>query len=309
MNDGTKNSNPAGLIYRLDLAYGDDCEECYFVSDCEESCDNLNVSNNKGNPDNIFTYNSAGTLVNSFDLSLVNTSSQGVATTDDYIYVIDLADKKAHRYDCCGNEAGVSRRFDTSAGSSIGNPNGLAIYGADDEIWVVSANDKKIYGYSLAAAYLGTGTPLSPVTEIPLVESNTGAAGLAVNDCYLFVLDDDKVSGVSVDVIYRYPKHPVPPEGDPWEHPECPDPREDPPPVRVSKILQSRGNPLAAGDGDRLDLPSGAMIDNDSIWVVDRGTDKVYQYDLDELFDEIGSVLDAIFEFPLDSANSKATGL
>jgi len=284
MNNGNAGSNPAGLIYQLDIEYGDDCEYCptQGEDDCEGGCAKFNVSNNKGNPDNIFKYDAFGTLVGSFDLSAINTSSQGVASTDDYIYVLDLADKKAYRYTCCGSPEGVSRKLNTIAGSSIGNPNGLAIYSADYELWVVSANDKKIYGYSLAAAYPDSGTPLPPITEISLVEDNTGATGLAVDSDYLYVLDDDKVSSTSVDVIYRYPKS---------GGTELP-----------SKVLKEMG-------GDPLDLPSGAMVDGGSIWVVDRGTNMVYQYNLDDLFDGSDPTLDATWEFSLDGANDKATGL
>jgi len=279
---------------------------CAWVEEEECVCAKFNVSNNKGNPDNIFKYDVSGTLVGSFDLSADNTSSQGVASTDDYIYVLDLADKQVYRYDCCGNDEGVSRKLNTIAGSSIGNPSGLAIYGADDEMWVVSANDKKIYGYSLDAAYPDNGTPLAPTTEIPLDGSNTGAAGLAVNDCYLFVLDDGKVQGDSVDVIYRYPKHLPLPDCE-WDHPVCLNPCDDP--VVASKVLKDRGPSPVEEDGAPLDLPSGAMVDGDSIWVVDRGADMVYQYDLDDLFNGPGTTLDATFEFPLDGANTKATGL
>ena len=188
--------------------------------------------------------------------------------------------------------------LDTIAGSSIGNPSGLAIYGANDEMWVVSANDKNIYGYSLAAAYPDSGTPLAPTTEISLVTNNTGATGLAVDGCYLYVLNDDKVGSVSVDVLYRYPKLPIPP-------PECPEDTE----ILTSKVLKDRGPSPVEEDGAPLNLPSGAMVDGEFIWIVDRGTDMVYQYNLANLFDGSGTTLDAMDEFPLDSANDKATGL
>ena len=251
-----------------------------WVEECV--CSMFNVSNNKGNPDNIFKYDASGTLVDSFDLSAINTSSQGVASTDDYIYVLDLADKQVHRYGCCGSDEGVSRRLDTIAGSSIGNPDGLAIYSANDEMWVVSANDKKIYGYSLSDAFPDDGTTLAPTQEITLDDGNTGAAGLAIDSDYLYVLDDDKVGGQSVDVLYRYPKSAGA--------------------VTVSKVLlDTASNPLQN--------PSGAMIDGTSIWVVDRGTGMMYEYNLTELFDGIGTTLDAASEFPLDSANNKASGV
>ncbi len=248
-----------------------------WVEECV--CAKFNVSDFSGSSRKIFKYDASYSFADSFNLHTDNGHPSGVASTDDYIYVIDLADKQAHRYDCCGGEEGVSRKLNSIAGSSIGNPSGLAIYNANDEMWVVSANDKKIYGYSLAAAYPYSGTPLPPTTEIDLADNNTGAAGLAVDSTYLYVLDETDKQ------FYRY------------THPGGI--------ATVSKVLKDiSGGDIGGPPGD----PSGAMVDGGSIWVVDSGTDMVYQYDLDDLFDGAGT-LDATFEFSLDSANDKATGL
>ena len=65
-------------------------------------------------------------------------------------------------------------------------------------------------------------------------------------------------------------------------------------------------------DGSPLGIPSGAMFDDGLIWVVDRGTNEIYGFELSSLFpdppDSI-SLLNAEFEYPLDSNNDYATGL
>ena len=60
--------------------------------------------------------------------------------------------------------------------------------------------------------------------------------------------------------------------------------------------------------GGALSSPAGAMLDGTSLWVVDSGTDKMYEYDITDLFSASGTI-DAISEFALDSANDDASGV
>ena len=91
-------------------------------------------------------------------------------------------------------------------------------------------------------------------------------------------------------------------------------------------------------DGANLVSPSGLMCEGNSLWVVDSGTDKVYQYPIDQLFflydvafntaskisDETGILseetlaaetmstwweINAIWEFSLVAGNDNATGM
>jgi len=248
------------------------------------TCSMFNVSNNKGNPDNIFKYDASGALVGSpFDLSATNTSSQGVASTDDYIYVLDLADKQVYRYSCCGIPQGVSRGLKPKVGTkSIANPIGLAIDG--NEMWVVSANDKMIYLYSLSAAFDGTGVPLPAAREIPLVDANTGAAGLAIDSTYLYVVDYDNPSKETR--FYQYNR------------------------ITGACGIGDISKVLLDGGGIALQSPAGAMFYGTSLWVVDSGTNKVYRYDnVASLFTDVSNPANANWEFPLHADNGDASGM
>ena len=258
-----------------------------WVEECV--CYKFNVSNDGGKPETnrVFMYDASGNPRYSFQLAAANQYPSGVAAVGDYIYVLDQSDKRVYKYDCCGAYVERSRILNYD-GSSIANPKGLAIDIAANEMWVVSDTDKEIYQYSLSAAFPDTGTPLPASPDaIPLDTNQQKVAGLAIDSSFLYVLDYDNPSKETR--FYRYLKA----DGS----------------VTVSKVLLDGGDPLVEDDGIPLANPSGAMIDGTSIWVVDRGTGMMYEYNLTELFDGIGTTLDAASEFPLDSANNKASGV
>ena len=283
MEGGTSTSNPAGVIYQLDIEYGDDCEYCptQGEDDCEEgTCEKFNVSDFSGNSRKIFKYDAFGNPGGSFDLHTDNGSPSGVYSSTDSLYVLDQPDSQVYHYDCCGVLIERSRRLDYD-GKSIGNPEGLAIDIAAGEMWVVADTNKSIYKYSLSAAFPDTGTPLNAIGVISLNTNVKKIRGLAIDSSYLYVLDYS--TSAKETRFYRYLKA----DGS----------------VTVSKVLMEH-------DGvNALSSPAGAMFDGTSLWVVDSGTDMVYQYDLDDLFDGGGPTLDATWEFSLDSTNDKATGI
>ena len=254
-----------------------------WVEECV--CYGFNVSDFKGNDRRIFTYDvpdSSASFIGFFDLDADNGHPSGVASFADSIYVLDQSDKQVYQYDCCGTLLEVSGELLPSAGNSIANPVGLAIDG--DELWVVSANDKMIYLYSLSAAFSGSGDPVRSDgnREITLVDANTGAAGLAIDSTYLYVVDYDNPSKETR--FYRYLKA----DGS----------------VTVSKVL------LEKNTNNELQSPAGAMFDGTSLWVVDSGTNKAYRYDnVASLFPGDSNTVKADWEFDLDSNNSNATGV
>jgi len=195
------------------------------------------------------------------------------------IYVLDQADKQVYRYTSSGTLVEVSKTLWKSKGGSLGNPDGLAIY--DNEMWVVDWGPDIIFGYVLrdgSGAFPGPGD-LNATWEIALDKDNKHAAGLAIDSTYLYVLD-------SADhQFYRYPY----PAGTP---------------VTVSKVL------LEYTSDNELQNPVGAMYDgtNNILWVVDQDTDKIYEYDVTNLFNGNGSI-NAIDEFPLHPDNDDATGM
>ncbi|GAI80561.1 unnamed protein product, partial [marine sediment metagenome] len=125
--------------------------------------------------------------------------------------------------------------------SSVGNIDGLAIYGT--EMWVLSGNDKNIYRYPLGTVFPGPGD-INAAQEVTLDDANKGAAGLAIDSSYLYVADYS--TSAKETRFYRY----LYPAGTP---------------VAISKVLLD-------GGGSALQSPAGAMFDGTSCgsWIVAR---------------------------------------
>lgn len=246
-----------------------------------EVCAKFNVSDKSDAK--IYKYDDTGTFVGSFDLSGGNEFPLGVAAVGDYVYVIDHAHKQVYKYTCSGILVEVSKKLLKADGnSSVGNIDGLAIDIIAGEMWVLSGNKKNIYYYPLSAAF-PDGGDLNAAREIELDTANTGAAGLAIDSSYLYVLDYS-TSTPKETRFYRYDRITgVCGVGD------------------VSKVLMEH-------DGvNVLQSPAGAMFDGISLWVVDSGTNKMYQYNIADLFGS--GTINAASEFALDSANDDASGV
>jgi len=208
-----------------------------WIEECV--CAKFNISNDKGSIDKIFKYDASGTLAGSFDLASGNSSSSGVASTTDYLYVLDQADKQVYKYNCCGDLLGTSKVLQSSSGSSPGNPFGLAIYG--NELWILAWGQNFIlYRYSLSDAFSGSGT-INANLQVAYDPANTNPTGLSVDDTnYIYVLD-------SVDEqFYRYP------------HPDGSYVGNQ---VVASKVLRNVS-------GGAIETPVGAMLDGTSLWIV-----------------------------------------
>ena len=243
----------------------------------EVVCAKFNVSDKSNGK--IYKYDyPPRTFVGSFDLSGDNGSPLGVAAVGDYVYVIDHADKQVYKYTCSGTLVDVSKKLLKSGPSSIGNIDGLAIDGT--EMWVLSGNDTNIYQYTLSVAFPDDGSSLPATIEIGLDEDNKGAAGLAIDSSYLYVVDYS-TSTPKETRFYQYR-------------------RSDGALTAVSKVLNDMAsNPLQS--------PAGAMFDGTSLWVVDSGTNMMYEYDIADLFGS--GTINATSEFALDSANTDASGV
>ena len=247
----------------------------------EVVCAKFNVSDDKDIK--IYKYDASGNLVGSFDLATVhpyhNAKPSGVASVGDYVYVLDQASKQVYQYTCSGTLVDVSKKLLKAAGSSVGNIDGLAINGTD--MWVLSGNDKNIYQYPLGTVFPDGGT-LTATVEIALDNDNKGAVGLAIDSTYLYVVDYATSSKETRFYQYR---------------------RSDGALTAVSKVLLEK-----TPNNNKLQSPAGAMFDGTSLWVVDSGTNKVYEYDKDAPFLGSGSI-NAISEFALDGNNTDATGV
>ena len=221
-------------------------------------------------------------FLGSFDLSGDNGFPVGVAAVGGYVYVTDHADKQVYKYTCSGTLVDVSKKLLKSGGSSVGNIDGLAIYG--EEMWVLSGNDKNIYYYPLGTAFPDDGSSLPATIEIGLDTANKGAVGLAISSTHLYVLDYS--TSAKETTFYRYTHAGVKPT--PY----------------ISSVLKDMiGNALEDPAGTTVDPTDAAYI-----WFVDRGTNKMYKYKIADLFTGSASV-NAIDDFDLHPDNTDATGV
>lgn len=260
--------------------------------------------------DKVFMYDEYGSLLenNIIDLDDLNAQPSGIASTEDYLYVLDQGDKKVYRYSYCGELLGVSGTLKDGNGGGLGNPSGLTIAG--DVMWIVlfGPNNPLLYKYSLSTAFSSSGNIWS-TDDIGILPGNYKATGLAMDSNYLYVVDRRNHR------IYRYPHN----GGFP----------------NISLILKGE-------NGSNLNSPSGVMCDGSSLWVVDKGKGsipgKIYQYPLTSLFYGYGTLqstlttsdeirldteeaiaetfaeyywhtVNAIEEYPLDGQNNNPTGM
>ena len=236
-------------------------------------------SSSGGSQDKVFVYNANGEWMDnlSFLLDGANNRPSGAATVGDYVYILDQTEMRVYRYHITGGTPAVSKQLMKPDGTSaLSNARGLAI--RDGQLWVTryGSTIPILYCYSLALAFSGSDPTINPYYWIsPPIPGNEDPTGLSIGYYYLYVLDNvDKK-------IYAYPRY---------------------------GGLRFVSGELRAHDGSALDFPNGMMCDGSSVWVVDSGTDMVYQYPLHTLFLPASTVT-ANSEFPLDSTNNNATGM
>jgi hypothetical protein len=218
----------------------------------------------------------------------VITDSQGVATISDNdlpptkFYVVD--DQTANRTFEYGGDGTAIENYTLNSGNSA--PRGAASSAAGDKVWVVDAN-KKVYVYDAAGALLGSWTAGS-------LAGNATPDGIATNGTDVWIVDSksDKVfrytgaaarlsgsqnavSSFSLNTANKNPKGIVTDGTSLWVV-------NDASPDKVFKYTLAGGLlgswTIDAGNTS----PTGITLDPTSVghlWIVDSGTDRVYQYD------------------------------
>ncbi len=101
----------------------------------------------------VYKYNLDGTYTTeSFDTSISgNESPRGIATLNDFFWIIDDIDAEVYKYNPDGTYASFS--FDT-AGSGSDNPRGIFAY--DNFFWITDDTDDQVYKYNSDGTYTGT---------------------------------------------------------------------------------------------------------------------------------------------------------
>ena len=212
----------------------------------------------------VYRYDDAGTLTGGF--ALENAHPQGLSVEGDRRRVLDSGDRRLHEYDDTGTLVAVSRELVQASGRAFGTTGGgVALDG--DELWVVHRGEGKLARYSLADAFTDDG-PLAAAEEIALDPVNAHAEGLALDETYLYVLDQDRL-------LYRYE-------------------RGGTGPVVASAVM--------TGTAGSLGAPYGVALADGVILVVDASRNAVFGYHLAALFAGDPQVAAAVAT-PLDAAN------
>jgi hypothetical protein len=194
---------------------------------------------NDGSPDRTYEYGPTGSAVENYSLNTANTAPRGAAS--------NLAGDKVWVVDAnkkvyVYNAAGALLGSWT-AGSLAANATveGIATNGTD--IWIVDARQDKVYRYAGAATRLSGSQ--NAVSSFNLTSGNSSPKDVVTDGTSLWV-----VNAASNDKIFKY-----------------------------TLSGSSLGNWTISGAGSS---PTGITLDPASpshLWIVDSGTDRVYQFD------------------------------
>jgi hypothetical protein len=216
-----------------------------------------------------FEYTAAETLVESYSVNSGNSAPRGVAASlaGDKIWVVD-ANRKVYVYNTTGGSLG-SWMAGTLANKA--KPEGVTTNGTD--IWIVDGRSDKIYEYANAAS-LVTGAPTAN-SFFALASGNTNPKDIVTDGQSLWVVDD----GAKTDKVFKY---------------------------TLSGSLVGSWTIATSG----ATSPTGITLDPaapSDLWIVDNGTDRVYQY-TDALLKTSGS-LAAAASFLLAPGNANPQGI
>ena len=195
---------------------------------------------NDGSTDRTYEYGAAGTAVENYSLNSGNATPRGAASTiaGDKVWVVD-ANKKVYVYNTSGGLLGS-----WTAGSLASNATveGIAVIGTD--VWIVDAKSDKVFKYTEAATR--TSGSQNAASFINLNGSNTSPKDIVTDGTHLWVVNDTFFT----DKVFKY---------------------------TVSGSLLGSWT-ISSGGGS----PTGITLDpsnaSQDIWIVDSGSDKVYQY-------------------------------
>jgi|GEM_PF-4661184 len=194
---------------------------------------------NDATTDATYEYAADGTWIENYTINSGNSSPRGAASTAAGTTVW-VADKnrKVYVYDTAG---GLQGSWTAGTLSSRAQVEGLATNGTD--VWIVDNRSDSVYRYTNAAGRLsGSQTAAS---SFSLNTSNTNPKGIVTDGTYLWVVNDS-----SSDRVFKY------------------------------TLSGSLVGSWTIDSGNQT--PTGLTIDpsngSQSIWIVDSGTDRVYEY-------------------------------
>jgi Tol biopolymer transport system component len=195
-----------------------------------------------------YEYNALGQLNESYNLNSGNTAPRGAASTiaGDKTWVVD-ANRKVYVYN---NSGGLLGSWTAGTLATNATVEGIATNGTD--VWIVDAKSDKVYRYAGAATRLSgsqnaaSSFNLNSANTSPKdIVANNGTEGSFLDGAYLWVVNDS-----TTDKVFKY--------------------------TTAGALVSSWTitTPGATSPTGITIYPSLAS----EVWIVDSGTDRVYQY-------------------------------
>jgi hypothetical protein len=223
---------------------------------------------NDASSDRTYEYASDGTTIENYQLGSGNTSPRGAASTAAGTTVwVGDKNRKVYVYDVDGSLQGS---WTAGTLTTTAQVEGIATNGAD--VWVVDGKSDKVYRYANAAGRLsGSQTAAS---SFSLNSGNKAPKGIVTDGVHLWVVND-----ASTDKVFKYTLN---------------------------------GSLVGSWTIDSANKsPTGLTIDpsngSQDIWIVDSGTDRVYQYANGRA--KTSGSLSAATNFRLAAGNSNPQGI
>ncbi len=190
--------------------------------------------------DKTYEYQASGAAVENYRLNTGNTAPRGAASTAAGTTVwVVDANKTVYLYDTSGNTLGSWTAGGLASNAQI---EGIATNGTD--VWLVDKQAASVYTY-LGAASVTTGSQIAK-SSFSLNSGNKNAKDIVTDGNYLWVVDDS-----NNDKVFKY---------------------------TVAGTYVGSWTIATSGAGS----PTGITLDPanaSAIWIVDSGTDRVYEYD------------------------------
>ena len=186
-----------------------------------------------------YEYNASGTSVESYSLNSGNTAPRGAASTIAGDKTwVVDANRKVYVYN---NSGGLLGSWTAGTLATTATVEGIATNGTD--VWIVDAKSDKVYKYAGAATRLSGSQ--NATSSFSLNSANTSPKDIVTDGVNLWVVND-----IPPDKVFKY---------------------------TTAGALVGSWTITTAG----ATSPTGITIDPanvSNIWIVDSGTDRVYQY-------------------------------
>jgi protocatechuate 3,4-dioxygenase beta subunit len=225
--------------------------------------------------DDTFEYSAAGVNLNNNNLAAANTNPRDIASNPagDRVWVINNNSSDiVYVYNDAGASLG-SWTARTAAGANLNTPEGIATNGTD--VWIVDDGNNTVYRYNNRA--ITTTGLINANSSFALINSganvNTSPRGIATDGVHLWVVNNN-----GTDKVFKYT-------------------------VAGAFVGAWTIDPANS-------TPTGITIDPanvSNIWIVDSGTDRVYQYDA--AASRISGSQAASGSFLLPAGNGDAQGI